>query len=205
MRENGIRARQKRKFRATTDSGHDYPLAPNLVNRDFKVLVPNRVWASDITYIGTKEGWLYLCVILDLCSRKVVGWSLGSHISTELAASALSMAVIHRNPEKGLVFHSDRGVQYAADMFRDLLEEYKMIQSMSRKGDCWDNACVESFFATLKTEEVYQRKYQTRKDARKSIFEYIEVFYNRKRMHSYVDFLCPEEYESRINRHQNVA
>lgn len=205
MRENGIRACQKRKFRTTTDSEHDYLVAPNLVNRNFRVDIPNKVWASDITYITTREGWLYLCVVLDLCSRKVVGWSMESRITTEITAGALSMAVIHRNPEEGLVFHSDRGVQYAADVFRERLYEYKMIQSMSRKGDCWDNACVESFFASLKTEEVYQRTYKTREEARRCIFEYIEVFYNRKRRHSYVDFLSPEEYESRMSWHQNIA
>jgi putative transposase len=205
MRENGIRARQKRKFKATTDSGHDYPVAPNLLNRQFVVALPNKVWVSDITYIWTMEGWLYLCIILDLCSRKAVGWTMESRITTDLTISALSMAVMQRSPEEGLLFHSDRGVQYAAELFRDRLSDYRMIQSMSRKGNCWDNACAESFFATLKTEEVFHRKYRTREEARQSIFEYIAVFYNRQRRHSFLDFQCPEEYESKKGWLQNVA
>ena len=205
MRQNGIKACQKRKFKATTDSGHDFPVAPNLVNRDFEVEVPNKVWVSDITYIWTMEGWLYLCIILDLCSRKAVGWSMQSRITTSLTVDALSMAVIHREPKEGLIFHSDRGVQYAAEAFKKHLSENKMIQSMSRKGNCWDNACAESFFATLKTEEVFHRKYKTREEARKRIFEYIAVFYNRKRRHSFLDFQCPEEYESRKGWLQYVA
>jgi putative transposase len=196
MRENGLKARKKRKFKATTDSKHDLPVAPNLVKRQFAVEMLNRVWVSDITYIWTKEGWLYLCIIIDLFSRMVVGWSMGSRITADLTISALLMSVAHRKPPEGLVFHSDRGVQYAAESFRDRLCEFKMIQSMSRKGDCWDNACAESFFATLKTEEVFHRTYQTREEARNSIFEYIAVFYNRHRRHSSLDFLSPIEYES---------
>jgi putative transposase len=205
MRENGIRARQKRKFKATTDSGHNYPVAPNVVGREFKVNVPNTIWVSDITYIWTMEGWLYLCIILDLCSRKAIGWSMESRITTSLTVSALSMAATHRKPAEDLVFHSDRGVQYAAEAFRERLGEYKMIQSMSRKGDCWDNACAESFFATLKTEEVFHRKYKTREEARNRIFEYIAVFYNRKRRHSFLDFQSPEKYESDRGWLQNVV
>jgi putative transposase len=205
MRENGLRARQKRKFKATTDSGHELPVAPNLVGREFTVESPNRVWMSDITYIWTMEGWLYLCIIIDLYSRKAVGWSMYSRITVELTIDALSMAHMHRKPNEGLVFHSDRGVQYAAELFRKHLSEFNMVQSMSRKGDCWDNACAESFFATLKTEEVFHRSYKTRDEARRCIFEYIAVFYNRQRRHSFLDYVSPEEYESRRDWIQKVA
>jgi putative transposase len=205
MRENGLKARKKRRFKATTDSRHDLPVAPNLVGRQFSVDLPNRLWVSDITYIWTKEGWLYLCIILDLYSRMAVGWSMGSRITVDLTLSALSMSVSHRNPREGLLFHSDRGVQYAAELFRERLGELKMIQSMSRKGDCWDNACAESFFATLKTEEVFHRMYHTRDEARNSIFEYIAVFYNRQRRHSALDFISPTEYESRGGCIKDVA
>lgn len=205
MREKGLRGRQKRRFKATTDSRHDFPVAPNLINREFTVESPNRVWVSDITYIWTLEGWLYLCIILDLFSRIAAGWAMDSRITKELAINALSMATSHRKPEPGLVFHSDRGVQYAADDFRERIAEYKMIQSMSRKGDCWDNACAESFFATLKNEEVFNRSYKTRAEAMQSIFEYIAVFYNRKRRHSFLDYVSPEDYESRMACSENVA
>jgi putative transposase len=205
MRENGIYARQKKKFKVTTDSEHALPVAPNLLNQEFFVESPNRVWVSDITYIWTMEGWLYLCIILDLCSRRVVGWSMDSRIGADMAKQALVMAVLHRNPSEGLIFHSDRGIQYAAETFRETLDKYNMIQSMSRKGNCWDNACAESFFATLKTEEVFHRTYKTRDEARKSIFEYIAVFYNRFRKHSFLDYLCPEEFESRGGWIKNVA
>lgn len=196
MRENGLVARRKKRFKITTDSKHDYPISPNLLKRDFFSKSINECWVSDITYIDTNEGWLYLCTILDLFSRKVVGWSMASHMRAELAIDALDMAVKHRNPPKNLLFHSDRGVQYASKDFRKKLESYNMVQSMSRKGNCWDNAPAESFFSTLKMEEVYtHKKYQTREGARKSIFEYIEVFYNRKRSHSFLDYKSPAEYE----------
>jgi putative transposase len=205
MRQNGIYAIQKKKFIVTTDSGHDLPLAPNLLNREFCVDSPNKVWVSDITYIWTMEGWLYLCIILDLWTRKIVGWSMNSQITSELVISSLTMAIMYRNPEEGLLFHSDRGVQYVSDSFLDCLDEYKMIQSMSRKANCWDNACAESFFATLKTEEVYRYSYKTREDARSRIFEYIAVFYNRHRRHSFLDYLCPEEFELKMGSAQNAA
>ena len=194
-RENGLRARQKRKFKATTDSKHNYPVAPNLLERNFIVEDFNKCWVSDLSSIWTLEGWLYLCIILDLYSRVVVGWSMASHMRAELVIDALDMAVAHRKPSKGLIFHSDRGVQYAAHDFRQKTGSYMMIQSMSRKGDCWDNACAESFFATLKTEEVYHQEYKTRAEARQRIFEYIAIFYNRQRRHSFLDYLSPEEYE----------
>ncbi len=205
MREKGLKARQKRRFKVTTDSRHDYPLSPNLVERNFLVSKPNLIWVSDITYIDTQEGWLYLCIILDLFSRIIAGWAMESHMRAELAIAALSMAVVHRNPPEKLIFHSDRGIQYASESFRERLGEFKMLQSMSRKGDCWDNACAESFFATLKNEEVFHRKYNTREEARRSIFECIEVFYNRRRSHSYLDFLSPEEYELHMSLAQNIA
>lgn len=195
MRDNKLVARQKKRFKATTDSSHDYPVSPNLVNRNFSVDFINQCWVSDITYIDTMEGWLYLCTIIDLFSRRVVGWSIASHLRAELATDALDMAVLHRNPPRGLVFHSDRGIQYASTAFREKLESYHMIQSMSRKGNCWDNAPAESFFSTLKMEEVYHKKYRTRDEARQSLFEYIEVFYNRQRSHSFLDYISPATYE----------
>jgi putative transposase len=195
MRENDLIARQKRRFKVTTDSSHDYPVSPNLVNQNFSVSSINVCWASDITYIATMEGWLYLCSILDLSSRRVVGWSMADHMLAELVVSALDMAVLHRDPPEGLIFHSDRGIQYASTAFREKLGSYKMIQSMSRKGNCWDNAPAESFFSTLKMEEVYHKKYRTREEARQSIFEYIEVFYNRQRSHSFLDYTSPVKYE----------
>jgi transposase InsO family protein len=195
MRESGLVARHKRRFKVTTDSKHDHPISPNLVDRNFSVDSVNTYWVSDITYIATVEGWLYLCTVIDLFSRKVVGWSMASHMRAELAIDALDMAVKHRNPHKGLIFHSDCGIQYASIAFREKLESYKMIQSMSRKGNCWDNAPAESFFSTLKMEEVYLRKYQSREEARQSIFEYIEVFYNRQRSHSFLDYMSPAKYE----------
>lgn len=195
MRENDLVARQKRRYKVTTDSSHDYPVSPNLVNQNFSVDSINECWVSDITYIDTMEGWLYLCSVLDLFSRRVVGWSMASHMRAELAIDALDMAVLHRNPSRGLTFHSDRGVQYASAAFREKLKGYEMIQSMSRKGNCWDNAPAESFFSTLKMEEVYHKKYRTREEARQSIFEYIEVFYNRQRSHSFLDYTSPAKYE----------
>lgn len=201
MRENSLVARKKRRFKVTTDSSHDYPISPNLVDRNFMVGSIDTCWLSDITYIDTYEGWLYLCSILDLGSKKVVGWSMASHMRAELAIDALDMAVAHRNPGTGLIFHSDRGIQYASGAFREKLKQYRMVQSMSRKGDCWDNAPIESFFSTLKMEEVFiHKKYQTKEGARKSIFEYIEVFYNRQRSHSSLDYVSPVEYEELMLR-----
>ena len=195
MKNMGIKASTKKKFIVTTDSNHDYPIAPNIVDRNFTVERPNEVWVSDITYIWTHEGWLYLCVILDLFSRLVVGYSMNVNIDTQLVSAALKMALISRNPDDGLIFHSDRGSQYASHDFRDLLEDNGIVQSMSRKGNCWDNACAESFFSTLKKEEVYRRSYKSRKDARILIFEYITTFYNNTRKHSFLDYLSPESFE----------
>lgn len=198
MRTLGLQAQRKQRFQRTTESDHPLPVAANVVARQFAIEQLNTVWASDITYIWTWEGWLYQCVILDLASRKVVGWSLGEDLSAALTRSALQMAVLHRQPKPGLLFHSDQGIQYAAEDFRQDLANYHMRQSMSRKGNCWDNACAESFFATMKREEVGIQVYKTRQEARERIFEYIAVFYNRQRIHSSLGFLSPDEYEAQI-------
>jgi len=198
MRQNGLRAKTVKKWRATTQSQHQLPVAANALDRAFTVTVPNRVWAGDITYVWTLEGWLYLAVLLDLYSRRVVGWAMGPRVTVELAEQALTMAVANRAPTAGLVHHSDRGSQYAATSYQRRLTEYGLIPSMSRKGNCWDNACVESFFGTLKRELVYHRRYATRDDARQDIFEYIEVFYNRQRRHSTLGYHSPAEFEARM-------
>jgi len=205
MRENGLRARQKRKFKVTTDSKHDLPVSPNLLKRNFEVKKRDKIWVSDITYIWTLQGWLYLCVVIDLFSRKVVGWSMGSRITAELTKDALQIAIMNRKPDENLIFHSDRGSQYASYEFREVLKQNKMIQSMSRKGDCWDNACAESFFSTLKMEEVFHQIYRTRNEARSSIFEYIAIFYNRQRRHSSLGYVCPDEYEFNMGMSQKIA
>ena len=195
MRENGIKARQKKKFKATTDSNHSHPVAPNLLERDFEAREPNRRWLADITYIPTGEGWLYLAAVLDLHSRLIVGWSLSSRMSRAVALDALHMAVGRRRPGPGLIHHSDRGSQYASSEYREALRSHGMLCSMSRTGDCWDNAPMESWFHTLKTELVNHRPYRTRQEARSDIFWFIEVFYNRSRRHSSLGYLTPMEYE----------
>jgi transposase InsO family protein len=200
MAQEQIRAKTKKKFvPRTTDSNHQQPVAANLLDRQFQAELPNRKWAADITYIPTDEGWLYLGGVMDLCSRMIVGWSMAEHMKTELVRDALSMAIIHRQPGEGLLHHSDRGVQYASDDYLHLAEVNKMVMSMSAKGDCWDNAAMESFWATLKTELVNHEHYATREQARQSIFEYIEVFYNRKRLHSSLGYLSPEMFEASLN------
>jgi transposase InsO family protein len=198
MAINGIRAKQKRKFIMTTDSKHDLPVAENTLSREFSVDEPNKVWTSDITYISTDEGWLYLAGVLDLCSRTAVGWSMGETMDRWLVMDALSMAYRRRRPKKGLLLHSDRGSQYASEEYRNLVKEYGMQMSMSRKGNCWDNAPMESFFGTLKKELVHHKKYKTREEAKRDIFEYIEVFYNRERLHSSLGYLSPLDYERKI-------
>ncbi len=195
MRENGIRAKQARRFKATTDSDHNDPVAPNLLDREFHVDVPDRVWVADLTYIWTREGWLYLAVILDLFSRRVVGWSMSKRITSQLTLEALSVALWIRKPSPGLLHHSDRGSQYTCGDYRDVLDEHGVLCSMSRKGDCWDNAVAESFFKTLKVERVNDRDYWTREEAQTDIIDYIERFYNRKRRHSYLGYVSPVEYE----------
>jgi transposase InsO family protein len=195
MRENGIVAKTKRRFRVTTDSNHNFPIADNLLERNFHIDTPDRVWVGDISYVWTDEGWLYLAVIIDLFSRAVVGWAMDRHIRTELTLRALHMAIGQRQPERGLIFHSDRGVQYASTDYQKALEYYGIISSMSRKGDCWDNAVCESFFGTLKTEEDNDMKFRTRDKARHEIFKFIEIWYNRERRHSYVGNISPLNFE----------
>ena len=195
MKLAGVAAQQKRKFKATTDSKHTLPVAPNLLNRQFEVNEPDKVYVSDITYIWTREGWLYLAVILDLFSRQVVGWSLSKQMSRKLIMNALLMAIWRRRPDQGLIFHSDRGSQYCSTDFREMLQTNGMISSMSRKGDCWDNAVAESFFGSLKTERVFFSNYTTREEARRDIVDYIEMFYNSNRRHSYLGYVSPKEFE----------
>ena len=195
MRINGIRAKTKRKYKRTTDSNHGYPVAENILGQDFNSTVLNKVWVSDITYIWTKEGWLYLCCILDLCSRMIVGWHIDITLSSSLVITALSHAITNRGENPGIIFHSDRGSQYASEEVRKYLQGHKMIQSMSRKGNCYDNAVMESFFHTLKTELVSFENFQTRDEAKMKVFDYIEIFYNRQRSHSSIDYLTPEEFE----------
>jgi putative transposase len=195
MREGQLGARPRKAYRVTAKSNHGHPVAENLLQRQFSVPMANRVWVSDITYIASAEGWMYLCVVLDLYSRRGVGWSMGRSLGLKLAVNALLMGLLHRRPPWDLVLHSDRGVQYCAGAFRRHLREHRIRQSMSRKGDCWDNACAETFFASLKTELIGGRIFQTREQGRREIFEYIEVFYNRRRLHSYLGYLSPEEFE----------
>ena len=197
MRVEGIRAKTVKKWRATTQSQHRFPVAANTLDRAFTVEAPNRVWAGDLTYVWTLEGWLYLAVLLDLYSRRVVGWAMGQRLTVELAEQALTMALANRAPTAGLLHHSDRGSQYAATSSQRILAAYGLRPSMSRKGNCWDNACVESFFGTLKRERVYHRRDATRDEAKQDIFEYIEVFYNRQRRHSTLGYHSPAEYETR--------
>ena len=193
MRGMGLSARRKRRFRRTTDSAHRYPVAPNLLGRAFQAAAPDRVWLADITYLWTAEGWLYLAVVMDLFSRRIVGWAMADRLGHELALAALEMAIARQHPAPGLIHHSDRGVQYAAHNYRKRLHQHGMICSMSRKGDCWDNAPMESFFATLKGELVEMADYLTRDQARADVFQYIEGFYNRRRLHSGIGYLTPEQ------------
>jgi putative transposase len=197
MRAAGLNARRPRRVVRTTDSQHDRPVAPNLLGRDFTAEAPDRRWAADITYVPTAEGWLYLAVILDLFSRRVVGHACGATLATSLIVEALTLACGRRRPGAGLLHHSDRGSQYASAEYQSRLSEAGAQASMSRRGDCYDNAAVESFFGTLKTELVHGRRYATRAEARSDIFEYVEVFYNQQRRHSALGYLSPAEYEAR--------
>ena len=200
MRDNGIRAKKKAKFiPRTTDSRHESPVAPNRLDRLFQTPAPDIKWAADITYIPTDEGWLYLAAVIDLCTRRVVGWSMAHHMETGLVSDALNMALARRRPGPGLLHHSDRGVQYASDNYQGLLAEHGISCSMSGKGDCYDNAVIESFWSTLKTELVHHEHYTTHQEARMSIFHYIEVFYNRKRLHSSLGYKSPEAFEASLN------
>jgi putative transposase len=202
MKYLGIKAKTKRRFvPRTTDSAHQQPVADNLLDRQFTATLPNTKWVTDITYIPTDEGWLYLAGVLDLYSRKVVGWSMAQHLKSDLVEDALRMALVRRRPDPGagLLHHSDRGVQYACADYQMLLEAHGLTCSMSGKGDCYDNAVMESFWATLKTELVHQQHYATRDQARQAIFEYIEVFYNRQRLHSSLGYQSPETFEASLS------
>jgi len=195
MKQQDLNSKSKRKFKATTNSNHNHPVAPNLLDREFQVERPDSVYVGDITYIWTDEGWLYLAVLIDLYSRAVVGWAMSERITAKLANDALLMAVWKRKPKKGLMVHSDRGSQYASGLYQETIKERGFICSMSRKGNCWDNAPSESFFHTLKVELTHHRRYRTRQDAKQDIFEYIEVFYNRQRRHSTIGYHTPLGYE----------
>jgi len=195
MKQEGIRAVVPRKYKATTDSKHNLPVAPNLLKQDFDIKEPNKVWLADITYISTLEGWLYLAAVMDLGCRRIKGWSMSTRLTKELALDALKMAICNNPVTTGIIHHSDRGSQYASTDYQKLLADKGMIPSMSRKANCWDNAPMESFFHTLKTEWVYGLKYHTRQEAKASLFEYIELFYNRQRRHSALQYMNPCQYE----------
>jgi transposase InsO family protein len=195
MQLHGIKARSKRKYKATTNSNHSLPIAPNLLDRQFAVAQPNRVWSSDITYIATDEGWLYLAVILDLFSRQVVGWSMKPHMKTDLVTDALRMAWFRRHPEPGLIFHSDRGSQYCSHELRAALQGYGMQSSMSRKGDCWDNAPTESLWGSLKVARIHGRRFETRRQAMDEVIDWL-VFYNHRRLHSTLGYVSPMKFEA---------
>jgi putative transposase len=196
MQQHGIRARGKRRFRVTTDSWHSLPIAPNLLNRNFTVTAPNRVWAGDMTYIQTEEGWLFLAVVLDLFSRRIVGWSLREDMRSELVVDALRMAWFQRSPDRGteLIFNSDRGSQYASSDFNQTLNECSIQPSMSRKGNCWDNACSETLFASLKVERLHGTRFQTIRQAKDETLDWL-LWYNRTRLHSTLKYLSPMQFE----------
>lgn len=205
MVRQGLAARRKRRWRTTTDSRHNEPIAPNLLKRNFSASSPNRVWVGDTTYLPVIGGFLFLVAITDLFSRKVVGWALGDHLDAELSCEALRRALARRNPLQGLIFHSDRGSEFAAGTFRRLLANVHALQSMSRKGDCWDNAVAESFFATLKGELIERECWPTKARARAAIIEYIACFYNSKRSHSVLGYTSPMEYEMSVRRWSAAA
>jgi len=204
MKKAGVSVKHRKKFRITTDSKHNLPVAPNLLDRNFQVDRPDTVWCSDITYLWTMEGWLYLAVVIDLYSRKVVGWAMSSRMKASLVMEALSMAYWRRKPGKGLIHHSDRGVQYASHAYQDLLRRNGFIPSMSRKGNCYDNAPAESFFSTLKNELIHLRRFKTREEAKQAVFDYIEVFYNRQRRHSSLGYLTPLEFKLQFRQKEAV-
>jgi transposase InsO family protein len=205
MKDLNLKVKIKRRYKNTTDSKHNLPIASNILNRDFYASNPNEKYVGDITYISTGEGWLYLATVIDLYSRKVVGWSMDDTMKVSLVNNALNMALKHRTPKNGLIWHTDRGSQYASYEHRDLLKQYGIIQSMSRKGNCWDNSVAESFFKSLKNELVYQTYFYTKKQAKLEIFKYIELFYNRVRSHSYLKGLSPVEFEEKIEKLHSVT
>jgi len=201
MREDGLVGLRPRRWVRTTDSRHGHPLAPNVLNRQFgvdQVTGPDQVWVSDLTYVPTREGWLYLAIVLELASRRVVGWAMRETLEADLALAALRMALADRRPAAGLLHHSDRGSQYACEEYRALLAAHEIEASMSKKGDCWDNAVAESFFATLETEVIMEADWPTRAAARQAIFAYIETWYNRERRHSSLGYRSPVEYEREV-------
>jgi transposase InsO family protein len=198
LKRQGLRPVYKRPYRVTTDSNHHKPIAPNVLNRRFDGWHMNEAWVGDITYVETGEGWLYLACVMDLASRRIVGWSMSDRMQADLVCQALKSAYWRRQPTGGLIMHSDRGSQYASDSHRHLIKSYKMIQSMSRKGNCWDNAAMESFFKTLKVERVHLLRYETRALAKLDIVDWIEGFYNQKRMHSSIDYRTPIDAESSL-------
>jgi len=202
MRLEGLYGRRKRHKVRTTDSQHPYPVAPNLLNREFEADAPNEKWVADITYIPTREGWLYLAVVMDLYSRKIIGWSMSAQITADLVENALRMALYERQPDPGLLHHSDRGVQYASEQVRLILAAHQITVSMSRTGNCYDNAAMESFFSSLKCEWVHHQDYKTRMEASRDIFDYIAGFYNNARRHSTLGYLSPSEFEA---KNQNPA
>ena len=200
MQQAGLRGRQKRRYRVrTTDSAHSHPIAPNRLAQRPVPTQPNRVWVSDLTYVPTEEGWLYVAGVLDRCSRCLVGWAMGSTLDTAVPLAALMMALRQRKPAPGLIHHSDRGVQYASVEYRSALADHGLVASMSRKGNCYDNAAMEAFWSSLKNELVHRRHFATRAEARTAIFDYIEAFYNRTRRHSSLGYLSPLDYETTLN------
>ena len=207
MKDLNLKVKMKRRYKNTTDSNHNFPIAPNVLNRDFYASNPNEKYVGDITYISTGEGWLYLATVIDLYSRKIVGWSMDDTMKVSLVNDALSMAILHRSPASGLIWHTDRGSQYASYSHKDLLQKHDITQSMSRKGNCWDNSVAESFFKSLKQELVYTTYFYTKKQAKKEIFEYIEFYYNRTRSHSYLGNLSPVKFEEKqkMLRNEMVA
>ena len=205
MREAGVQARYRKKYKVTTDSNHKKPVFENVLNRQFVTNGPDQAYVGDITYIWTQEGWLYLAVVIDLFSRKVVGWSMSSRMKASLVCDALTMAIWQRRPKPGLIVHSDRGVQYASDIYRRLLKIHGYIGSMSRKGNCWDNAVAESFFGSLKQERVQWRHYQSRHGAQQDILNYITMFYNSYRLHSFLGYKNPNQFETQMLELKKVA
>ena len=198
MKEANVQVKRRKKYKVTTNSNHKQPVFENVLNRQFDVDRADRVYVGDITYLWTQEGWLYLAVVIDLYSRKVVGWSMGSRMKAQLVRDALRMAIWPRRPKAGLIVHSDRGSQYASKDFRQLLKTHGFVVGMSRKGDCWDNAVAESFFGSLKQERVYWRNYQTRLEAQQDVLNYISMFYNSQRLHSYLGYMSPNQYEAEM-------
>jgi transposase InsO family protein len=205
MKELGLRSCTVKKYKATTNSKHNQPVYDNVLNRGFNVLAPNKVWVTDFTYIGTAQGWVYLASVMDLYSRKIVGWSMGERMTKELVLEAFDSACERQKPPPGLIHHSDRGSQYASTEYRERLMTHKMVGSMSRKGNCYDNACIESFHSIIKKELIYQTKFKTRKQAYDAIYGYIELDYNRIRIHSTIDYLTPHQCEKRYYEQQRVA